>query len=184
MRSVQYTPFCSRAMRSAHLGLGSGSGSGLGLGLGLGLGIGIGLGLGLGFTSSSQSTRDCCARASPTCRRPVSLAQCLCYTSVSFLSGAKDGEAAMAMEEVAFAARWAATVARAVLTIAAAAAVAAAAAAAPPQPQWPFDAWRPSRHHCHHLGTRSGPLRSVCIGKGIEGVACNCGTIRRAQLPP
>ena len=40
---------------------------------------------------------------------------------------ARDEEAAMAMDEVAFAARWAATVARAVLTI--------VAAAAPPQPQ-------------------------------------------------
>ena len=58
----------------------------------------------------------------------------------------------MAMDEVAFAARW---------TIVAAA---VAAAAAPPQPQWPFDAWRPNHSHRHHLGTRSGPLRSACIG--------------------
>ena len=72
----------------------------------------------------------------------------------------------MAMDEVASAARWAARLARAVLTIVAAAVAAAAVAAvaAPPQPRFPFDAWRPNHSHRHHLGTRSGPFRSVGIG--------------------
>ena len=52
---------------------------------------------------------------------------------------------------------------------------------------WPFDAWyhhHPSHHHRHYLGTRSGPLRSVCTEKDRQGVACNCRTKTWGQPPP